>query len=164
MDHLSKKMLLANQQNHIRNLPDTENATNNMQHKLSLRSFIRVLKHPQTRVRDQGPRAKTPQELLGVSANHRTINLHTYVCAYLSEEVMDCLKIKSLLLVFTYPAKLIITCREGRGGWNQPLILSLFALVRKAQEGGRESEELAAMFSWLCGDPWQDTVSDVMRM
>lgn len=52
-----------------------------------------------------------------------------------------------------------------RGKKNKkPLILSLFALVREAQEGGRESEELAAPFSWLCGDPWQNTVSDVMGM
>lgn len=76
---------------------------------------------------------------------------------------MGCLKIKSLWLVFTYRAKLIITSKEEKKK-KTTLILSLFALVRKAQEGGRESEELAAMFSWLCGDPWQDTVSDVMRM
>lgn len=52
---------------------------------------------------------------------------------------------------------MIITCKKS-------LILSLFTLVRKAQEAGKESEELAAMFSWLAGDPWQDTVSDVTRM
>lgn len=36
--------------------------------------------------------------------------------------------------------------------------------MRKAQEGGRESEELAARFSWLRGDPWRDSVADVMRV
>lgn len=63
---------------------------------------------------------------------------------------MGCLQIKSLWLVFTYRAKLIITCM---GKKKTPVILSLFALVRKAQEGGRESVELAAMFSWAVWRP-----------
>lgn len=61
---------------------------------------------------------------------------------------MGCFEIKSLWLVFTYRAKLIITCKKKKKKPQYALVLSLFALVRKAQEGGRESEELAAAFSW----------------
>lgn len=68
------------------------------------------------------------------------------------------------MVSFYLPSQVDNHLQGGEKKTNKTLILSLFALVRKAQEGGRESEELAAMFSWLCGDPWQDTVSDVMRM
>lgn len=68
------------------------------------------------------------------------------------------------MVSFYLPSQVDNHLQGGKKQKNKTLILSLFALVRKAQEGGRESEELAAMFSWLCGDPWQDAVSDVMRM
>lgn len=70
---------------------------------------------------------------------------------------MGRLKIKSLRSSFYLPSP------DDNHLW-ETLILSLFALAREAQEEGRESEELPAMFSWLAGDPWQDAVSDVMRM
>lgn len=82
---------LANQQNRFTNLPDRDTNANNI-HKINPQMIYRSHYTPS----NQGARAETPQELLGVSANRRPINLCTYlVCAYLSWEAIGCLKIKS---------------------------------------------------------------------
>lgn len=84
------------------------------------------------------------------------------VWAYLPEEAAAGSEIKSLWLVFTHRAKLMIRKRKNKEETN-PLIFFRRFLCEESP-GGRESEGLAAALCWLRGDPWQDTVSDVMRM
>lgn len=159
MDRLSKHTLSANQQKYLTNIPDTENAFNNIHNTDYPSTDLSVTERPQTRVRGQ---RHTARPAGSVSEPQPFTLTHTLCLSLLGGDGL--LSDKVTVVSFYLPSQVDNHLHGGKKEKKKPVISSLFALVRKAREGGREREELAAMFSWLCGDPWQHTVSDVMRM